>query len=80
MAIFKLKYNFIISTDEDPTLRIESSAITKTYVVFPQNYILILNPQSGVTMLNNIVDNVEQCRYSKTLFKPVFINKLFIYV
>ena len=26
----------IISTDEDPSLRIESSAIKKIYVVFPQ--------------------------------------------
>ena len=34
----------------------------------------IVEPESGATMLNNIVDNYEQCIGSKTLFSPVFIN------
>ncbi len=33
----------------------------------------IVEPKSGVTMLNNNVDNIEQCG-KQTLFNPVFIN------
>ena len=33
------------------------------------------SPQSGVTMLNNIADIIEQCG-STTLFNPVFNNLL----
>ena len=33
-----------------------------------------INPQSGVTMLNNIVDNYELNVGSTTLLHPVFIN------
>ena len=33
----------------------------------------IVEPKSGVTMLNNNVDNMEQCG-QQTLFNPVFIN------
>jgi hypothetical protein len=37
----------------------------------------IVEPESGVTILFNIVNNCEQCAHcmgSKTLFNPVFIN------
>ena len=34
----------------------------------------IVEHESGVKILNNIVDNIEQCVGSTTLFNLVFIN------
>ena len=50
-------------------------ALVKKMSILPgSKFSLIGIAYSGITMLNNIVDNIEQCQGSKTLFIAVFIS------